>query len=334
VRTCSPQPLLARLWRVSGYFTLLEAHSFLRGRKCLALGEDFVISYLPSGKVFGSEIFILSFETASSSFTTQAIEIAYTRNKKAMPQKAILLLFISTLMSWSLLGQVSDSIYTNAERMPYFPGCTAYKVGTDDRRACSNQSVKAFIFNHIIYPQTAKEENIEGAVYVRFIVDEMGYVQQPKLLKDIGGGCGAAALSVLKDMPKWEPAYHQGRRVKVALDLPIHFYFKENNSPINQAYTLIWGKMNEYEVSRKNLRRNLNESITIFNEDGSNMTISDLRFSYTKNNKLIQKSSSGKITNDMEKMVKKLKKGGLFSIIATVQKEGKFIEVAKEFKVI
>lgn len=233
-----------------------------------------------------------------------------------------------------MFGQISDSIYTNAERMPYFPGCTAYKVGTDDRRACSNQSVKAFIFNHIIYPQAAKDENIEGAVYVRFIVDEMGYVQQPQLLKGIGGGCGDAALSVLKNMPKWEPAYHLGHPVKVALDLPIHFYFKDNNSVTGQSYALVWGKMNDQEVSRKDLRRNLREPITVFNEAGSTMTISDLRFSYTKNSKLIQKGSSGKITNDMEKMIKKLKKGGLFSIIATVQKGGKFIEVVKEFKVI
>ncbi len=251
-----------------------------------------------------------------------------------MHKKTILLFFSCTLKSLLLFGQASDSVYTNAERMPYFPGCTAYKIGTDDRRACSNQSVKAFIFNHIIYPQVAKDENIEGAVYVRFIVDEMGYVQQPKLLKDIGGGCGEAAISVLKNMPKWEPAYHRGKPVKVALDLPIHFYFKESNIPNNQAYVLVWGKMNNYEVSRKDLRRNLNESLTVFDEAGSAMTVSDLRFSYAKNSKLIQKGSSGRITSDMEKMVKKLKKGGLFSIVATVQKAGKFIEVAKEYKVI
>lgn len=250
-----------------------------------------------------------------------------------MFRHTILLFILCCLGNLSGFGQSPDSIYTNAERMPYFPGCTAYKVGTDDRRACSDQTVKAYIFNHIIYPQTAKEENIEGAVYVRFIVDEMGYVQQPQLLKDIGGGCGAAAIAVLKEMPKWEPAYHRGKAVKVALDLPIHFYFKDNSTNANQAYAIVWGKLNDYEVSQKILRRNLNEPITVFNEDGATMTISDLRFSYTKNNKLIQKGSNGKITDSMEKMVKKLKKGGLFSIIATIQKDGRFIEVAKEFEV-
>jgi len=251
-----------------------------------------------------------------------------------MPPKAILSYLLCIILPSTLSGQATDSIYTNAEQMPYFAGCTAYKVGSDDRKACSDQTVKAYIFNHIVYPQTAKDENIEGAVYVRFMVDEMGYVRQPQLLKDIGGGCGEAALTVLRDMPRWEPARHQGQPVKVALELPIHFYFKENDTPTNQTFTLVWGQLNEYGISKKEGRKNLNEPINIFDEEGTIMTISDLRFSYTKHNKLVQKGSNGKITEPMEKMVKKIKKGGLFSIIATVQQEGQFIEVAKEFEVI
>lgn len=232
------------------------------------------------------------------------------------------------------LSAQSDSIYTNAERMPYFPGCTAYRVGSNERRQCSNQTVKAYIFNHIVYPQAAKDANIEGAVYVRFIVDEMGYVQSPNLLKDIGGGCGESAISVLKAMPQWEPAFHKGKPVKVALDLPIHFYFKENDLAAENAYSIVWGQLNEYEVNRKTLRKNLDKVVTVFDVTGQPMTISDLRFSYVKNNKVIQKGSNGAVTSRMEKMVRKLKKGGLFSIVATVQKNGQFIEVAKEYAVV
>lgn len=248
-----------------------------------------------------------------------------------MSKKVILLFLFSFSIVPCLQAQDIDSIYTNAERMPYFPGCTAYYVGSKERRQCSNQSLKTYIFNHIIYPQAAKDENLEGAVYVRFIVDEQGKVQQPQLLKDIGGGCGTAALEMLATMPNWEPAFHRGQKVKVALDLPIHFYFKDNGVENQDGYSIVWGRLKNYEVSRKVLRRNLKETIQVFNSEGNIMTISTLQFSYGKNKKLISKASNGRITNVMQKMVKKMKKGGQFSIIATIQKDGQFIEVVKDF---
>ena len=251
-----------------------------------------------------------------------------------MSHKALFFLFINFCFCLPLSGQSVDSIFTNAERMPYFPGCTAYSVQSKERKECSDEAVKTYIFNHIIYPQAAKDANIEGAVYVRFVVDEMGYVRQPKLLKDIGGGCGEAALEMLKTMPQWEPAFHEGQRVKVALDLPIHFYFKENGVNTETGYKLVWGQLNNYEVSRKALKKNLHQPITVFNADGRVMTISGLQFSYGKNNKLSRRTSNGKITSNMEKMVRKLKRGSLFSVMATVQKNGQFIEIVKEFSVV
>lgn len=246
----------------------------------------------------------------------------------------LFLIFITPFLTIPLFGQYQDSIYTSVDQMPYFPGCTAYEVGSDNRRKCSNNSVKAFIFNQIIYPQTAKEAGIEGAVYVRFTVDEQGKVVNPQVLKDIGGGCGEVALQMLQAMPQWEPAIHRGRRVKVELDLPIHFYFKDDKVDLGYGYTLVWGDLKNYEISRKDLRKNLNESLTIFNSDGEQVTINELSFSYNKNNRITRKASNGRITKDMESFVKKLKKGGYFSVIATIQKEGSFIEVDKEFVVV
>ncbi|MFK7982697.1 MAG: energy transducer TonB [Saprospiraceae bacterium] len=250
-----------------------------------------------------------------------------------MSHKTLLILLISFSFSLPLWAQFPDSIFTNAERMPYFPGCTAYSVQSKERKECSDEAVKTYIFNHIIYPQAAKDANIEGAVYVRFIVDEMGYVRQPQLLKDIGGGCGDAALSMLTNMPQWEPAFHKGHPVKVALELPIHFYFKENGVNTATGYKLVWGQLNDYQVSKKALKKNLNQAVSVFNTDGITMTISELQFSYGKNKKVSRKASNGKVTSAMEKMVKKLKRGGLFSIMATVQKDGQFIEVVKEFSI-
>lgn len=251
-----------------------------------------------------------------------------------MPFKAFIIVIIGSLYSFTLIAQGVDSVYTNAERMPYFPGCKAYKVDSKERRQCSNQTVKAYLFNHIIYPQSAKDANIEGAVYVRFIIDEVGTVQAPQLLKDIGGGCGLAALEVIKNMPQWEPAYHKGKNVKVALDLPIHFYFKESESEKAKDYTLVWAQANNALISKKQLCENLDNPIAVFDIDGKTMAVNELHFTLQKGNKILHQASSGHITKVMEKLVKKAKNGNRFSIIATVQKAGQFIEVAKEYEII
>ncbi|MEM6321690.1 MAG: energy transducer TonB [Bacteroidota bacterium] len=252
-----------------------------------------------------------------------------------MGNKAIFTISIAFFFSaFSASGQMLDSVRTDAEQMPYFPGCTAYSIGSPERRQCSNQSVKAYFYNQIIYPQEAKDDNVEGAVYVRFIVDEKGRVQSPQLLKDIGSGCGQAALDVVNNMPQWEPAYHQGRPVKVALELPIHFYFKETpNVPTNETYSVVWGTLHDYQVTRKELRKNLSKTIKVFNESGKNMPVSSLNFSVNKRQKVQRATSSGKITQQMERLVKKLKKGQQFSVIVTVQKNGQFIEAVREYLV-
>ena len=246
----------------------------------------------------------------------------------------IIFLFIIGLISFQVSAQYADSIFTEADQMPYFPGCSAFKVGTDDKRKCSDQSAKALVFNHIIYPKKAKEAGIEGAVFVRFVVNELGQVTNPQILKDIGGGCGEEALRMLKTMPKWEPAIHRGQKVKVALELSIHFYLKDNKLDLGDGYTLRWGTLNTYEISKKDLRKNLQEMPSVFNSEGKHVTISELRFSYKKKKKITSKSSNGSINPKMVNFVKKLKKGGFFSVVAVVQKEGNFIEVEKEFVVI
>lgn len=74
----------------------------------------------------------------------------------------------------------------------------------------------------IKYPELAIRANIEGRVYVQFIVNEKGEVEDPKVVRGIGGGCDEEALRVVK-MAKFKPGLQRGRPVKVQYNLPIIF---------------------------------------------------------------------------------------------------------------
>ncbi|NNE29829.1 MAG: hypothetical protein HKN16_09340, partial [Saprospiraceae bacterium] len=63
------------------------------------------------------------------------------------------------------------------------------------------------------------------------------------------------------------------------------------------------------------------------------VVLSELTFLRTKKNKFKDASSSGQITSAMKKIALKLKKGQYFSIIATIQKDGEFQYIEKEWLV-
>lgn len=105
------------------------------------------------------------------------------------------------------------AIFTIVENDPEFPG------GMD--------ALREFIQKNLQYPQLARENGIEGKVYVTFVVEPDGSITNIKVLRDIGGGCGAEAVRIVKLMPKWNPGTQRGKPVRVQFNLPIEFKLKQ-----------------------------------------------------------------------------------------------------------
>jgi TonB family protein len=118
-------------------------------------------------------------------------------------------------------SNLDTEIFIHSQVWPEFPG------GED--------SLEAFLKKNIRYPKKAKEQKIEGRVFVRFIVERDGSITDAKIMRDIvyGSseadslaatlGCGAEALRVIKMMPKWSPATHRGYKVRFQYTFPIQF---------------------------------------------------------------------------------------------------------------
>jgi len=76
--------------------------------------------------------------------------------------------------------------------------------------------------SRIEYPEQARRAGIEGRVYVQFIVNEEGQVEDPEVIRGIGGGCDEEAIRAVKQA-EFRPGMQRGRPVRVQYSLPIVF---------------------------------------------------------------------------------------------------------------
>lgn len=111
---------------------------------------------------------------------------------------------------------VEQELITCVEQMPEYPG------GFD--------AMFEFISANLIYPPEAIDAEIEGRVFVGFIVEKDGSLSSIQLLRGIGYGCDEAAMDVVRKMPRWKPATQRGKPVRVQYQLPFNFKL-ENEKP-------------------------------------------------------------------------------------------------------
>ncbi len=73
------------------------------------------------------------------------------------------------------------------------------------------------------YPLTARKLEIEGKVFVEFIVSKSGELTDVRVVKGIGGGCDELAAEVVRTSPHWKPAKQRGKTVRQQFTIPIFF---------------------------------------------------------------------------------------------------------------
>jgi protein TonB len=76
------------------------------------------------------------------------------------------------------------------------------------------------------YPEMARRSAIEGRVTIQFIVNEQGKVENPRVIRGIGGGCDEEALKAVMTA-RFKPGMQRGRPVRVQYSLPIVFRFAD-----------------------------------------------------------------------------------------------------------
>ena len=131
----------------------------------------------------------------------------------------------------------------------YFPGCGHLPEGTAEKAECSAGKLMGYVARTLQYPDSAREERIEGVAMLSFVVGADGGVRDVRVLRDIGGGCGAEARRVVEAMPRWQPAIHRGGEVATPFTLPITFGLRTGMFD----YVLHVGDLPDGDVYRREL---------------------------------------------------------------------------------
>ncbi len=132
----------------------------------------------------------------------------------------VVLLIISVLQFSFSQGQLSRPeptvsahidrmVFMEPEKMPQFPG--------------GLPEMDKFINTKLNYPREAVKSNVQGTVFVGFVIDTDGKVKDVRVLKGIGSGCEEEVVRVLQQMPQWQPGTENGSAVAVSYSLPVDF---------------------------------------------------------------------------------------------------------------
>ncbi|MEX2595953.1 MAG: TonB family protein [Salibacteraceae bacterium] len=89
-----------------------------------------------------------------------------------------------------------------------------------------DEALYKFLGQTIAYPKFAKENNIEGPVYVQFVVERDGQID-PNSIEILGSPHQALSdesIRAIRKMPVWIPGKQRFHNVAVSMKLPIKFY--------------------------------------------------------------------------------------------------------------
>jgi TonB family protein len=83
------------------------------------------------------------------------------------------------------------------------------------------------------YPEEAIRENVQGTVFIEFIVDKDSTVHDAAIRSGIGHGCDAAALKSFEELSRkgWKPGFLKTEPVTVKMVLPFFFKLVRRNQP-------------------------------------------------------------------------------------------------------
>lgn len=94
-------------------------------------------------------------------------------------------------------------------------------------------NILEYINSNIRYPAAAIDQNIQGTVVVRFVVNTDGSISDVVATKELGGGCTAEAIRVIKAMPKWTPGRNaKGEYIAVYYQVPVKFVLQDDEEVV------------------------------------------------------------------------------------------------------
>lgn len=171
-----------------------------------------------------------------------------------------------------------------------------------------------YIAKSVKYPEEALKNNIQGKVFLSFIVETSGQITNVKVERALGGGTDEEAVRLLEASPKWDPGYVDNTPVRVKYNLPIGF--KLNNgttsekssaaiderghlSGENQPIIIVDGVRTSKDFDVKTIKPDDIESINVLKGSSATSTYGE----DAKNGVLLITTKKGKKAGSAEKVL-------------------------------
>lgn len=105
-----------------------------------------------------------------------------------------------------------DEFIPLGEAFPVFPG--------------GDPALLRYLSENARYTTAARENGVQGIVYISFVVKADGGIGEVTVLRGLGFGLDEMAIKIVKAMPRWQPGYQGGKAVAVNYNIPIRFSLK------------------------------------------------------------------------------------------------------------
>ena len=129
-----------------------------------------------------------------------------------------------------------DTLFLTIETMPEFPG--------------GQSELFKYLGNNVKFPPAARNNGIQGKVYVNFSIMTNGSIEEVKTINKVHPLLDSEAIRVINSMPNWSPGIQKGKKVKVNYIIPINFVIQNGNpGSDNRAKGLKYLNKGDYENS-------------------------------------------------------------------------------------
>ncbi|MDD4150551.1 MAG: energy transducer TonB [Bacteroidales bacterium] len=108
-----------------------------------------------------------------------------------------------------VVEEIEPISFAVVEDKPIFPGGDA--------------ALMKFLADNTKYPEIAKENGIQGRVFIQFVIDKTGKVTKVQVAKGVDPYLDAEAKRVVAMLPNWSPGKQRGKAVPVTFIVPINF---------------------------------------------------------------------------------------------------------------
>ncbi|WP_324673203.1 energy transducer TonB [Hymenobacter sp. GOD-10R] len=90
-----------------------------------------------------------------------------------------------------------------------------------------------YFAQNVNLPEEVKSGRVQGRVFVSFVVDETGKVQDATVMRGLSPAIDSEALRVVRSMSQWIPGSQNGINVAVSMTVPVMFSLTAPEIPNN-----------------------------------------------------------------------------------------------------